>query len=145
MSFKAQLQSDLQAAMKSGDSIKRDTLRTLLTTLTNAEMETTDELTEADINKVIQREVKKRREAIEAFTEGGREDRAEKEKQELEVLQAYLPEQLSEDEIRKIVQEIIDGAGDAPNMGQIMGQAMGRMKDKADGNTVRQIVSEMLG
>ncbi len=144
MDFKAQLQTDLQAAMKAGETIKRDTLRTLLTTLTNAEMETTDELTQADFNKVVQREVKKRREAIEAFTTGGRPDRAEKESQELEVLQAYLPEQMSVDEIKKIVQEIIDNAGDAPNMGQIMGQAMGKLKDKADGNTVRQVVSELL-
>ena len=61
------------------------------------------------------------------------------------MLQAYLPEQMSVDEIKKVVQEIIDNAGDAPNMGQIMGQAMGKLKDKADGNTVRQVVSELLG
>jgi len=144
LDFKAQLQSDLQAAMKAGETIKRDTLRGLLATLTNAEMETTDALTQADFNKVVQREVKKRREAIEAFTAGGREDRAEKEAQELEILQTYLPEQMPLDEIKKVVQEIIDSAGAAPNMGQIMGQAMGKLKDKVDGNTVRQVVSELL-
>jgi hypothetical protein len=146
MDMKPQIQKDIQAAMKSGENVKRETLRGLLATLTNMEMESTDELTQDDFITVVNREVKKRREAIEAYKDGGREDRAEKETQEMEILQAYLPEQLSEDDIKAAVQSIIDDISKqgAPNMGQVMGQAMGKLKGQVDGNVVRQVVSQLL-
>jgi len=144
MDLKNKVQADLQAAMKERDSVRRETLRTLLTSLTNAEMEKKDALNEEEFIQVVQREGKKRREAIEAFEAGGRQDRAQKEAQELEVLKAYLPKQLSEDEIKAVVQELIENAPGVPNMGQLMGQAMGRLKGQADGNTVRGIVTQLL-
>lgn len=144
MNLKDKVQADLQAAMKEGDSVRRETLRTLLTSLTNAEVEKKGELDEGEFIQVVQRESKKRREAIEAFKAGGRQDRAQQESQELEVLKAYLPKQLSEDEIKAVVQELIHQAPTPPSMGQLMGQAMGRLKGQADGNTVRRIVTQLL-
>jgi len=146
MDIKTQLQKDIQAAMKAGDSVKRETLRGLLAAHTNAEIEVKGELSQDDFTNVVNREVKKRREAIEAFKAGGREDRMKKETRELEILQTYLPEQLSSEEIKMVVQSIIDSlnAQGAPGLGQVMGQAMGKLKGKADGNTVRKIVSDLL-
>ena len=144
MNPKDKVQTDLQTAMKEKDSVRRETLRTLLTSLTNAEMEKKDALNEEEFVQIVQRESKKRREAIEAFEAGGRQDRAQKEAQELDVLKAYLPKQLSEDEITAVVRELIESAPTTPNMGQLMGQAMGRLKGQANGNTVRSIVTRLL-
>lgn len=146
MEFRDRLQKDLQAAMKAGDVIKRETLRTLLTALTNAEVDKQGEFTEYDVAAVLQREVKKRREAIEAYRDGGRQELADKETQELRILQTYMPKQLSPQEIEAVVGQIIAGlsAAGKPNLGQVMGAAMGKLKGQADGNVVRQVVAKLL-
>ena len=149
MSLKEKIITDLKDAMRSGDTVKRDTLRFLDSAIKNAEIEKKkreEGLSEEEILEVISRSVKQRNDSIRQYTDGGRPELAEKEKTELEILKAYLPEQMSEDEIRKIVKEIISSAGSvsASDMGKIMGQAMGKMKGIADGNVVRKIVGEEL-
>jgi len=149
MNLKEKIISDLKDAMRSGDTVKRDTLRFLDSAIKNAEIEKKKKetgLNDEEILEVIARSVKQRNDSIKQYTEGGRPELADKEKAELEILKAYLPEQLSEDEIRAVVKEIISAAGtvSASDMGKIMGQAMGKLKGKADGNIVKKIVGEEL-
>lgn len=149
MSLKEKIAQDLKNAMKSGDSFKRDTLRLLDSAIKNAEIEKKkreEGLGDEEVLEVISRAAKQHNDSIEQFEKGGRPELAEKEKSELEILKAYLPAQLSEDDIRQVVKEIIAGAGEVKlqDMGRIMGQAMGRMKGKADGNVVKKIVGEEL-
>lgn len=149
MSLKEKIIADLKDAMRSGDTVRRDTLRFLDSAIKNTEIEKKkreEGLSDEEILEVITRSAKQRNDSIQQYTDGGRPELAEKEKAELEILKAYLPEQMSEDEIRKIVKEIISAAGtvSASDMGKIMGQAMGKMKGKADGNVTRKIVSEEL-
>lgn len=147
MSLKEKITQDLKDAMKSGDSFKRDTLRLLDSAIKNAEIEKKKRETglgDEEILEVVSRAVKQRNDSIRQFIDGGRPELAEKEKAELEIIKAYLPEQLGEDEIRLVVKEIIAGAGEVKpsDMGKIMGQAMGKLKGKADGNIVKKIVGE---
>ena len=145
MTLKEQLQSDLKDAMKSGNALKRDVLRMLDSAVKNTEIEKRkreEGLTDEEVLEVIAKSVKQRQDSIKQFEEGGRVELAEKEKDELAILTPYLPEQLSEDEIRGIVKEIVSSG--ANDIGKAMGQAMGRMKGKADGNIVRKIVQEEL-
>jgi uncharacterized protein len=90
--------------------------------------------------------VKQRRDSIEQYEKGGRTDLAEKEKKEMEILTAYLPEQLGEDKIRETIKEVMaqTGAASKADIGKVMGQAMGRLKGQADGNTVKRIVEDLL-
>jgi uncharacterized protein len=153
MTLKEKIIADIKDAMKSGETLKRDTLRLLDSTIKNSEIEkrsasrrSEDELSDEEILEVISRAVKQRNDSIQQFTDGGRPELAEKEQAELEILKTYLPEQMSEDEIRKVVKEIISAAGTVSpsDLGKIMGQAMGKMKGKADGNVVKKIVGEEL-
>ena len=149
MSLREKITSDIKEAMRSGDTLRRDTLRFLDSAIKNYEIEKRKKetgLSDEEILEVIGRSVKQRNDSIQQYVSGGRPELAEKEKAELEILKTYMPKQLSEDEIRKIVKEIISGIGTtiAANMGKIMGQAMGKMKGKADGNIVKKVVSEEL-
>lgn len=149
MALKEQILADLKTAMKSGDSARRDVLRMLDSAIKNTEIEKKKRetgLSDEEILEVIMRSVKQRQDSIRQFEEGGRADLAEKERQEIAFLAPYLPEQLSEEEIRAVVKEIVSAAGtiSASDMGRIMGQAMGKLKGKADGNVVRKIVQEEL-
>lgn len=102
--------------------------------------------TDEDVIEVIGREIKKRNEAIELYKQGGRNELAEKEQKELEILKSYLPEQMSEDEVRKLVEEAISsiGASGIQDMGKVMGALMPKVKGKADGTLVSNIVREAL-
>lgn len=104
------------------------------------------EATDDDVIEVIGREVKKRNEAIELYKKGGRDELAEKEQKELEILKAYLPEQLSEDEVRKLVEETISqtGASSMKEMGKVMGSLMPKVKGRADASLVSNLVREQL-
>jgi len=149
MNLKEKIISDLKDAMRSGDNVKRDTLRLLDSAVKNAEIEKKKKetgLSDEEILEVISRSVKQRQDSIRQFNAGGRPELAEKEKKETDILMPYLPAQLSEEEIKKTVKEIISAAGTASpaDMGKIMGQVMGRLKGKADGNVVRKIVEEEL-
>ena len=146
--LKDKLNEDMKAAMIAKNVDKLSTIRMLKSAIQYAEIQkgagyaATDE----DILEVIGREVKKRRESIELYEKGNRQELADKEKQELELLQTYLPEQLSEDEIRLIVKSTIESTGSTSmqDMGKLMGALMPQIKGKADGNLVNKIIRETL-
>lgn len=145
MTLKEKISSDLKEAMKSGQTGRRDVLRMLDSAIKNVEIEKGKRetgLSDEEVLEVISRSVKQRNDSIRQFEEGGRGDLAEKEKEEMEILMPYLPAQLSEDEIKKVVVEIISQGGS--DIGKVMGQAMGKLKGKADGNLVRKIVQDQL-
>ena len=146
--MKQNIQEELKAALLQRDELKTGTLRMLLAALVNKEKEKNEgPLTEEQTQGVILSEAKKRKEAIEAFTKGGRPEMAEKERKELEILQKYLPEQLAEEEVRKLVEEAIaqTGAATPQDMGKVMAALMPKVKGKADGAFVSALVNELLG
>src|SRR4051812_1046330 len=156
MGLKEQLSDDLKAAMRSGDNVRRDTLRILLTAISNTEIARVnvkrenagrEGLSDPEVLDVIQKQAKQRRESIEEYRKGGREDLASREEAELAILSAYLPQQLSTDEIAAEVRAIIaetgaSGPGDKP---KVMPLAIARMKGKADGRAINEAVTEQLG
>ena len=149
MNLKEQITSDLKTAMKAGDAVRRDTLRLIDSAIKNVEIEKNKRevgLTEEEILEVIARAVKQRQDSIRQFEAGGRPDLAEKEKIELEIILPYLPAQLSQQEIEKVVTEILATSENPTlaDLGKIMGQAMAQLKGKADGNLVREIVKSQL-
>lgn len=103
-------------------------------------------LADAEVIEVLSRAVKQRKDAAEQYVAGGRQELADKEKKEIEIISAYLPEQLSEDKIREIIKNVISetGASSKADMGKVMGQAMGKLKGQADGSVVKKIVEELL-
>ncbi|AAD35772.1 glutamyl-tRNA amidotransferase [Thermotoga maritima MSB8] len=146
MSLKEKLMSDLKEAMKNKDMVRMNTLRMILTTLKNLEVEKMKEATDEEVMEALMKEAKKRREAIEEYEKHGREELAEKERKELEIIESYLPKQLSEDEIRKIVMEAINevGASSPKDLGKVMKVVMPKVKGRADGKLVNKMVREIL-
>lgn len=141
-----QINQELVAAMKAKDEVKTSTLRLVIAAAANKRIEVGHELNDEEFLDVIGKEAKKRKESIDAFGKAGRDDLVAKETQELEILSAYLPEQMSEEELAKIVDETIaqtEASGSA-DFGKVIGNVMGKVKGKADGNTVSKIVREKL-
>ena len=142
---------DLKTAMKAGKEFEVGVLRFLLSSLHNKEIEKKSKgleptLSDEEIIEILSREAKKRKEAIEMYTEGGRNDLVEKEEKELEIIKQYLPEQLSEEEIEKIVVATIEkiGVKDIKALGRVMGEVMKELKGKADASLVSEIVKKRL-
>ena len=148
MSIKETLKTDLNAAMKSRNSVVAETIRMVLTAITNEEVAGKEkkELSDAEVITVLTREAKKRREAAEAFEQGGRADRAAAERAEGEVIASYLPAQLSEAEIKNLIAETIAaiGASGPADMGKVMGGLKAKVAGKADGALVSSLVKEAL-
>jgi uncharacterized protein len=146
--LKNKLQSDLNGAIKSRNTVVAETIRMVLSAITNEEVAGKEkrELSDAEVITVLTREAKKRREAAEAFENGGRADRAAAERAEGEVIASYLPEQLSEDEIKKLIAETIAAVGAAgpADMGKVMGSLKAKVAGKADGAIVSSLVKEAL-
>jgi uncharacterized protein YqeY len=140
------LQYDLKTAMKEKDKLRVSTLRMLISEMKNEELRERDELSEEKELSIITSYAKKRRESIKGFEQGGREDLAEKERLELDIVMTYLPEQAGEDEIRAEVVKIIadTGASGPQDMGKVMGPLMARFKGRADGGIVKTITMEEL-
>ncbi|HLC88115.1 MAG TPA: GatB/YqeY domain-containing protein [Patescibacteria group bacterium] len=141
------LRQDLKQAQLSRDELKVATLRLLLSEITYAKVsKQTESLSNEDVISVIQKAVKQRKESIESFEKGGRVDLAEKEKAELAVLQAYLPEQISDEELTKVIDEAITntGASSMTDMGKVIGMVMGRVGQRAEGARVSALVREKL-
>jgi uncharacterized protein YqeY len=137
----------MKEAMKSGDKIKLETLRSIRAAIIEFEKSgSAKELNEEEELKIINSLVKKRKESIEIFEKANRLDLAEKEKQELEILKSFLPEQLSEEEISRKLDEIISqvGAKDPKDFGKVMGLAMKEFKGRADGKLVQTILKTKL-
>jgi len=149
--LKDRLRTDLTAAIKSRDEVRSSTLRMVLSAITNAEVagKQARELTDDDVIGVLTTEAKKRREAAEAFDAAGRAESAAKERSEAAVLADYLPEQLSEDQIKDLVTSTIASLGVAGEgmraMGKVMGALQPRTKGRADGATVSAEVRRQLG
>ena len=148
MGLKEILKSDLTEAIRSRDELKSGTIRMVLTSITNEEVagKTARILTEPEIITVLSREAKKRREAAEAFIDGGRPDRAEREKLEGEFIITYLPAQLSQDEIKAMIAQAIteSGAAGPAGMGLVMKIISPKIAGKADGGLVSTLVKAAL-
>jgi uncharacterized protein len=146
VSLIARLEDELKDAMRERDDARRDTLRLLLASLRGAEKDLLRPLHDDEELQVLQRERKKRVEAAEAFRSGGREAQAEKEEAELSVLEEFMPEQLSEDELEEIVDDVIAevGATNVRDLGRVMADVMPQVAGRADGSAVSQLVREKL-
>ncbi len=149
--LKDRLRRDLTASMKSRDELRSSTVRMVLAALTNAEVagKQVRELSDDEVTALVASEAKKRREAAVAFDSGGRAELADKERAEGRILAEYLPEQLSDDQIRSIVVEAIEATGSAGEgmraMGRVMGAVQPRTRGRADGAAVAAEVRRQLG
>ena len=146
MSLQQRLDDDLKAAMKSSDSLKTSVLRMIKAAIKNKQVEKRKDLSDEEIISVLSTLTKQRRESIDLFSKGGREDLAEKEKQELAVLQLYLPGQLSPEDLDRIIMEAINesSAEGVKDIGKVMRLIMPRVQGAADGKVVNQRVKELL-
>jgi uncharacterized protein YqeY len=146
MTLIARLEDELTAAMKERDTARRDALRLILSSLRSAEKELQRPLHEDEELQVLQRERKRRVESIEAFEGAGREEQAAKEEAELDVLEEFMPEPLSEDELERIVDDAIAevGATSMRDLGRVMADVMPQIAGRADGSAVSQLVREKL-
>jgi uncharacterized protein YqeY len=146
VSLRERLQDDTTAAMRSGDSLRRDVLRMVQNSIYLAEKSKRITMSDDDVIGVLTREVKTRRESVEAFRKGGREDLATKEESEIAILSEYLPQALGDDELNALVSEAIQatGASSARDMGKVMGWLSPRTRGRADGKVVSGLVAQAL-
>jgi len=144
--LKAKLNQDLKEALKAKDEAKLRTVRMLLAAIKNFEVEKMGPATDEEIFQIMSKEIKKRQEAIEMYKKGGRPDLAQAEKQEIEVIQSYMPNQLSEEEIRELARKVISEMNlkSPKDVGTAMKVIMPQVKGRADGKLVNKIVSELL-
>jgi uncharacterized protein len=144
--LRKKLSDDLKQAMRSGDTVKRDTLRMLLSSVNNAEIAKQSALDNADILGVVSKEVKRHHESIDAFKKGNRADLVAKEEAEMAVLQGYLPKQMSRDEVMAAAREVIAavGAKGMGDKGKVMQQLMPKLKGRADGKEINDVVTGLL-
>ncbi len=146
MTLIAEIENELKDAMRERDDDRRDVLRLILSSLRSAEKELQRQLSEDEELQVLQRERKRRIEAAEAFRAGGREQQAEDEEYELEVLEEFMPEPLGDEELEEIVDDVIAevGATSMRDFGRVMADVMPQVSGRADGSAVSQIVREKL-
>jgi len=146
--LKEQITTELKDAMKAGDAARLSTLRMLLAAFNNMEIEKRTQgqtqVEEKDYQAVVKREVKKRQEAIEAYKTAGRTEAQANEEQELKTLSAYLPEEMSEAEVKAIVEAVVAEKG-TDNMGMLIGEVVKRTDGRADGGMVAKLVKEKIG
>src|SRR6476469_10947255 len=140
------MQSDITAAMRSGEALRRDTLRMAESAIYNAEKRDRRTYTDDEVAGVLAREVKTRRESVEAFRKGAREDLASKEEAEIAILTEYLPEQLDDAAIQVLVGEAVaaTGASSARDLGKVMGWLAPKTRGRADGRRVSELVAQAL-
>ena len=149
MSLKKKILSDLKESLKAGDTFRRDALRLLSSSIKNTEIEKKKKeegLNDNEIIEVIKKAVKQRKDSVEQYEKGGRQDLADKEKKEIETMSVYLPSQMEEEKVREIIKEVItqSGATSAKDFGKVMGMAMKKVQGQADGDMVKKIVEEEL-
>jgi uncharacterized protein len=145
MSIQEQISADLKDAMRARDQVRLDTLRSVVSAFNYRRIEAGVDLSEADQQAVVQKLVKQRGDSIEQFTKAGRTELAAKETREREILQQYLPAQRSPDEIRAVVRAALEALpAEGRNQGAVMKAVMPQFKGLADGNAIRQIVTEEL-
>lgn len=146
MDLKTQLTEDLESAMKSGDVIHKDTIRALKSAIKNAEINSGEALSDEGVLSVLVKQAKQRKDSIEQFNQANRTDLAEQEEKELAVIEAYLPKQLSDDEISARAKLVIEtlGVENMRGMGQVMQQLSKDLAGIADGKRISQIVRGLL-
>jgi len=146
MNITDRLAADLKDAMRSGDQIKRETIRSLRGAIKNSEIEKGSSLNEEETLKVLQKAAKQRRDSVSLYEEGNRQDLADKEKSELQYIESYLPQQLSPSELKTLISTAIDevGASSMADMGKVMSNLMPKISGKADGSQVNKIAKSML-
>ena len=146
MPLKEQLTDDLKDAMRQGDVERRSTIRFLLSAIHNDEIARRKDLDEDGVIQVLTKQAQQRRESIDAYQKANRQDLVDKEQGELDIIAAYLPEQMSEAEVRELVRQALadTGASGPEDMGKVMGQLMPKTRGKADGKMVSSMVNEML-
>jgi uncharacterized protein YqeY len=144
---KTTLNNALKEAMKNKDNVRRDVIRMTLSAIKQVEVDSQKELSPQEINAILVKEAKTRRESIEDFKKAGRDEIVEEEQAKLEVLESFMPRQLGYDEIKAIASEIVaqTGATTTKDTGKVMGPLMARLQGQADGKVVNQVVKELLG
>ena len=146
MQLKQRLYEDLKKAMKTKDEIRTRTLRLIISSIKTLEVEKMTEATDDDVFRVLSKECRERVEAIEAYKKGGREDLVNEEQRELEIIKSYMPKQLSEEELKEIVKNVVEetGSSSIKDLGRVMKVLIPRVKGRADGKTVNNIVRQIL-
>jgi uncharacterized protein YqeY len=146
VTLRERLQDDTTAAMRSGDSLRRDTLRMVRNAIYNIEKAKKVTLSEDELTGVVTREVKTRRESVDAFRKGGREDLVAKEEAEIAILVEYLPEALSDEQLRALVDQAVaaTGAESPRDLGKVMGWLSPRIRGRADGKVASGLVAQAL-
>ena len=146
MTLKEKLLSDMKEAMKSKDSLKLGTIRSVIAAVKNQEIDLRKDLDEEDVLTIVSREVKKRKEAASLYKKGRRPELEDKEIQEMKILQTYLPEQVSEEDLRQRIQQVIEetGAEGMKDFGKIMKTIVPEFKGKADNALIKELASEFL-
>jgi uncharacterized protein YqeY len=143
---KKTLNDALKEAMKAKDNVRRDVIRMTLSAVKQVEVDSQKDLSPQEINAILQKEAKNRRETIEEFRKAGRDEVVAEEQAKLEVLESFMPRQLGYDEIKSIASEIVaqTGATTTKDTGKVMGPLMARLQGQADGKVVQQVVKELL-
>ena len=144
MSIREQILADIKEAMKAKDEFKRDTLRTLNAALKQVEVDQRIEMTDEVVLPLLQKEIKKRADSVELYLKGAREDLAKKEQSEIELIKAYLPAQLSDDELKEKIKSIIEKVG-KKNLGAVMKMAKDEIGASAEAKRISMIAKELLG
>jgi uncharacterized protein YqeY len=146
MTLADRLQSDMTTAMRGGEALRRDTLRMVIAAAHNAEVAARRPLSDDELLGVLVKEAKTRRESIEAYTQAGRPDLADKERAEVDIISVYLPAALTEDELQAMIAEAIaaTGAASARDMGKVMGRLSPQIRGRADGKQVSGLVAQEL-
>ncbi len=144
MPIAQQIQNDLKDALKSRDSVRADTLRMVKSAIKNREIEAGGELDDDGIQKIIKSMIKQRRESVDAYRDGGRDELADRESREVDLLQAYLPPEIGDEQIEAACDAAIAAAGDTPQYGPVMGAVMKSLQGNVDGKRVAEILRSKL-
>ncbi|WP_206917411.1 GatB/YqeY domain-containing protein [Alicyclobacillus suci] len=146
MELLERLNQDLKQAMKDKDKVRLSVIRMVKSATKNREIELGHPLSDEDVQSVIQKELKQRKDSLQAFQDANRTDLAETAEQEIRILQDYLPQQLDEQALREIVTQVIEqvGATSKADMGKVMGQVIPLVRNRADGKAVQQMVQSLL-
>lgn len=146
MDLKEQLRADMAAAMRGGEAQRRDVLRMVMAAIKQTEVDTQRTLDDAGVQDVLRKQIKQRQESIADYTKAGRPAEVDREAAEIEIIEAYLPQMMSREEIEQIARPIIEeiGATDVKAMGQVMNRLMPYVKGRADGRLVNEVVRSLL-
>jgi uncharacterized protein YqeY len=146
MDLKERLARDLKDAMRAKDQTRLLAIRSIRSAIIEKEKEGTGPVTDDDLQAIVQKQAKQRRDALQQYEDAGRDDLAQRERDELQVIATYLPEQLSDEDVHRVVHEIVTrtGATSMKDMGRVMGEVMSELKGQADGNRVRVVVQNLL-